>query len=220
MKMLGEERIRLLPVIELIIVRAGINVVMPRECVLFSIQPVEGLDLIVKMPLQKPHLYDEIKPFYRLYGKEDAFAWHDHVDPGTHNYQLDNRQQSYAFFTKHFHMPIVEREIRVDDEIKSFQELSAGLPTGNLTIVGLAKKIAAGNRPAPIPTNHVARAEWARSARTRLENVVRYRPMAIRHAWPTSSTLNSGIETVSYRFEFNNGLSATGVWLSGTKFPE
>ena len=53
MKMLGEERIRLLPVIELIIVRAGINVVMPRECVLFSIQPVEGLDLIVKMRLLK-----------------------------------------------------------------------------------------------------------------------------------------------------------------------
>ena len=90
----------------------------------------------LRAPLQKPHCYDDIKPFFKLYGKDDVFAWHENVDPGTHNYQLDNRQQAYAFFTRHFNMPVVEREIPVDDQIKSCEELAVGLPADNLTIVG------------------------------------------------------------------------------------
>jgi dienelactone hydrolase len=97
----------------------------------------------IRAPLFKPDLYDDIKPFFKLYGKEDNFAWHENIDPGTHNYQLDNRQKSYAFFTKHFNMPVVDREIPVDGEIKSQEELVVGLPKDNLTILGLAKKLAA-----------------------------------------------------------------------------
>jgi hypothetical protein len=51
----------------------------------------------LRAPLQKPHLYDEIKPFFKLYGKEDDLAFYANIDPGTHNYQLDCCQQSYAF---------------------------------------------------------------------------------------------------------------------------
>ena len=174
----------------------------------------------LRAPMQKPHLYDEIKPFFKLYGKEDAFAFYSHTEPGTHNYQLDNRQQSYAFFTKHFNMPVVKQEIVVDEEVRSLEELSAGLPKDNLTIVGLARKIAAENKRRPIPADMSSRAEWSRAARATLSKVVRYNPVGVKHVWPVSSTLDQGIESQSYRFEFSNELCATGVLLKATKTSE
>jgi dienelactone hydrolase len=173
----------------------------------------------LRAPLQKPHLYDEINPFFRLYGKEEAFAWYSHIEPGTHNYQLDNRQQSYAFFTEHFNMPVVEREIPVDDEVRSYEELAVGLPKDNLTIVSLAKRLAAENKRRPVPSDAASRAEWARSARTRLKQLIRYHPVTVKRVWPVSSTWNEGIETLSYQFEFSNELSATGVWLKSPTTP-
>jgi hypothetical protein len=173
----------------------------------------------MRAPLEKPHLYDEIKPFFKLYGKEDAFAWHENVDPGTHNYQLDNRQRSYSFFTKHFNMPVIQQEIPVDGEIKSCEELVVGLPENNLTIVSLAKKLAADTRRPPLPHDASSRAKWAHAARGRLKSVVRYNPVTVEHAWPVSSTRNKGLETLSYCLEFSNKLSATGVWLKAITAP-
>jgi len=167
----------------------------------------------MRAALEKPHSYDEIKRFFKLYGKEDALAWHENRDPGTHNYQLDNRQQSYAFFTKHFNLPIVEEEIPVDNQIKSGEELVVGLPADNLTILGLAKKLATSFKRSPLPHEESARAAWAGSARTQLKDVVRCRPVALKHAWPISSTKNKGLETIAYRLEFSDELSATAVWL-------
>jgi dienelactone hydrolase len=170
----------------------------------------------LRAPLQKPHLYDEIKPFFKLYGKEDSLAWHENIDPGTHNYLLDNRQQSYAFFTKHFKIPIVNREVDVDSELKSADELAIGLPKDNLNIVTLAKKLAAANIREPIPEDSTVRLKWANSLRKRLEEVVRYRPVTVKHAWPLYSTRSKGVESIGYRLEFVDGLSATAVWLKST----
>jgi dienelactone hydrolase len=167
----------------------------------------------MRAPLEKPHCYDEIQRFFKLYGKEDVFAWHQNVDPGTHNYQLDNRLQAYAFFTKHFNMPVVEREISVDDQIKRYEELVVGLPSDNLTIVGLARKIAAGTSRPLVPTEAGARSSWSSFMRAKLKDVVRYQPVTLKHAWPISSTRNKGLETIAYRLEFSNELSATAVWL-------
>jgi dienelactone hydrolase len=167
----------------------------------------------MRAALEKPHCYDEIRPFFKLYGKEDVFAWHENLDPGTHNYQLDNRQQAYAFFTRHFNMPIVEHEIPVDDQIKSCEELTVGLPAANLTIVGLAKKMAATFRRPTVPGDPDSRSAWADSVRTKLRDVLRYDPVTLKHTWPIASTRNKGLETLSYRLEFSNQLSATAVWL-------
>jgi dienelactone hydrolase len=173
----------------------------------------------IRATMEKPHLYDDIKPFFQLYGKEAAFAWHENIDPGTHNFLLDNRQRSYAFFTEHFGMPVVNREIPVNDQIKTDEELTVGLPPNNLTILGLARKLAAANRRSAPPADPQARSRWARSATTRLNEVVRYEPVNLKHAWPVSSTKNKGMETVSYRLEYTNDLSATAVWLKAIDAP-
>jgi dienelactone hydrolase len=61
-----------------------------------------------RAPLVKPYLYDNVKPFFAMYGEADNLAWHTNFDPGVHNYQLDNRTQAYRFFTEHFHLPVAD----------------------------------------------------------------------------------------------------------------
>lgn len=175
-------------------------------------------DCCFRADLVKPYIYDQVRPFFRLFGKEDDLAWHENRDPGTHNYQLDNREQAYGFFTQHFGLPVTSNEIPSDDEIRSPDQLAVGLPQQNLTIAGLAKKLAGQIARPPIPTGG-ERASWTKSQREHLKDVVRYAPVLVERAWRTNNTRHQGLETLSYRFDFSNGLSATGIWLKAISAP-
>src|SRR6185503_149569 len=169
-------------------------------------------DCCFRAPLVKPYVYDDVKPVFRLCRKEDAFAWHENLYPSTHNYQLDNRLQAYRFFSKHFGMPVIEKEIPVDAELKSYDALAVGLPKDNLTILGLARKLAGGITPDPFSSSSDARAK--------LKSLVRYKPFTLEHAWALTNTKNKGVETKSYQFLFDNGLSAAGVWAKAINSPD
>src|SRR5262245_1392165 len=136
-------------------------------------------DCCFRAPLVKPLVYDFLKPLYKLYGKEESLAWHENRDPGTHNYQLDNRLQTYRFFSQHFKLPLVEKEIPSDAEIKSYDELVVGLPPHNLTILGLARKFADQIGRQPMSADAAGETTWASSERARLKTVVRYNPTGI-----------------------------------------
>lgn len=172
-------------------------------------------DCCFRAPLVKPLIYDGIRPFFKLYGKEDVFQWYENRDPGTHNYQLDNRERAYRFFSQHFGMPIVEREIPAGQEIKTYDELVVGLPKDNLTILDLARKIAGATRRSPIPSASTEKSAWANSERQKLNSVVRYKPERLARVWTLANTKNKGLETLSYLFEMDNGLAASGVWVKG-----
>lgn len=162
--------------------------------------------------IEKLYLYDDVTRFYALYGRQKAFAWHTNTDPGTHNYSLHNREQSYKFFCEHFGLPITDHEISVDSEIKTYEELVVGLPENNLTILGLARNLATSIRRKPLPSDPGSRAMWVASARAKLKEIVRYDPVTVKRAWPMTCTEDESLETESYRFEFSNELSATGIW--------
>jgi dienelactone hydrolase len=130
-------------------------------------------DACFRASLVKPLVFDALRPTFRLYGKEDSLGWHENTDPSTHNYQLDNRLQAYRFFSHFFHLPPIEGEIPSAAEIKSIDELRVGLPENNLTILGLARKLAAGIRHPPIPADDSSRPRWAVAERERLRSVVR-----------------------------------------------
>jgi hypothetical protein len=49
--------------------------------------------------------------------------------------------------------------------------------------------------------------------------VIRYQPVSVENAWRTSNTKHLGLESLSYRFDFSNGLSATGIWLKAITAP-
>src|SRR5260370_1310700 len=103
-------------------------------------------DCCFRAPLVKPYVFDAVKPFFGLYGLTENLAWHENLDPGTHNYQLDNRLQAYRFFSRHFALPEITSESGVDSEVKSYDDLVVGLPADNLTILGVARKRAGAIR--------------------------------------------------------------------------
>jgi dienelactone hydrolase len=169
--------------------------------------------------LVKPYIYEPLKPFFKLYGQPDSLAWYENRDPGTHNYYIDNREHAYRFFTEHFNMPVAEHEIPSGTELKTYEQLEVGLPKDNLTMLSLAKQFASRFQRQPIPTEAAARAAWASSERTRLASVIRYKPVEVKDAWRMWNTKNHLLQSLSYRFDFSDGLTAAGTWLKAIASP-
>src|SRR6185436_18871790 len=136
-------------------------------------------DCCFRAGMVKERIFDVIRPIYKLYGKDDAFTWHENTDPGTHNYEVDNRQAAYGFFSKHFGLPAIENENGIPAELRSYGELITGLPKDNLTILGVARRLAADLKRDPIPSDATARSSWAAAQRATLRDVVRYKPVDV-----------------------------------------
>lgn len=164
-------------------------------------------------PLVRPYVFEQVLPFFRLYGSEAALRWHENIDPGTHNYQLDNRRQAYAFFAEHFHLPPDGEEIPSDAEIFTPEELAGNLPKDNLTVAGLARKLAGQIHRDPIPARG-GREGWTASEREKLKSVIRYSPVSVDFAWELLSRKQQpGLRSFSYCFDFSNSLAGTGIWI-------
>jgi len=157
----------------------------------------------------RPAIYDAIVPFFALYGKRGDFEWHENSDPGTHNYQLDNRTAAYGFFSRQFHLPPIAEDPAIANEVKSYEELAVGLPAGNLTIVGLARQLADQIKREPVSSDAAA----LEQERAVLKKIVRYRPATIDRAWITAVTKHLGVESEARLFNMKDGLSSNGVWL-------
>ncbi|MFN0171436.1 MAG: alpha/beta hydrolase family protein [Bryobacteraceae bacterium] len=164
-----------------------------------------------RAPKVKPFLFDLAAPVYRLFGAEDRLVWYENTDPGDHNYQLDNRMQSYRFFARQFGLPAVETEMPADADIKTAEELTIGLPPDQLTMLGLARQFAEGRKRREFFSHQ--------EARNRLIEVIRYRPAKVTGAWPLENGNRQGLESVGYRLDFDNGLSATAVWFRALTTP-
>src|SRR5579863_3200908 len=170
-------------------------------------------DCCFRANMVKPRVYDAIQPFFKLYGKPDALTWHENRDPGNHNYQLDNRLADYSFFSTHFGIPPIENEDGVAAQVKSYEELVTRLPPDNLTMLELARKLGREIKRIPVPTGASDKAAWATSQRAQLRDVVRYKPVEMQEVWSIAMTKHRGLQSTSYLFQLNNGLSANGIWL-------
>ena len=91
------------------------------------------------------------------------------------------------------------------------------MPPDNLTILGLARKLAGGITRVEAPSDAAQRAAWRDSERQKLRDTVRYNPVTVKEPWLIANTNHSEVESLSYRFEMSNGLSSVGVWLKGTE---
>lgn len=155
-----------------------------------------------RAPRIRPFLFELVAPFFRAAGGEQNFGWYENTDPGDHNYQLDNRMQSYRFLAKHLGMKAPEQEAAAGGDIKSAGELRIGLPEGQMTLfeVGLrqARAIQRLERPAA-------------QQREILRRVLRYAPVKIEAAYVMTNSKVHGLESTGWRFDFDNGLSASAV---------
>jgi hypothetical protein len=173
-------------------------------------------DACFRSMVVKPGVYDSIVPFFALYGKQDDFEWHENRDPGTHNYQIDNRMAAYSFFSRQFHLPLIKEDAAIASEIKNYEELVVGLPADNLTIVGLARKLAdqvKSDAFSSDPSTHDAE-------RAKLRSIVRYHPATINRAWVTAVTKHLGVETKARMFTMEDGMASNGIWLKAIGIPD
>jgi len=164
-------------------------------------------DCCFRAAMTKPFVFDAIRPIFGLYGKQDLLNWHENRDPGTHNYQLDNRTQAYHFLSRQFHLPLFEEDAEVASEIKNPDDLRVGLPENNLTILDLARKMAGQINRAPLSSDSAGRDR----ERSELKKIVRLRPDSVERIWTTAISKHLGIESKSHLFSMADGLSATAV---------
>jgi dienelactone hydrolase len=172
-------------------------------------------DCCFRAALSKPLVFDAIKPIFQLYGKEDALNWYVNDNPGTHNYQRDNREQAYRFFGKYLQTPLQNKEVVSADEIRTYEDLAVGFPPDNLSLLSLAQKTAAGFHHSDIPPAGATRKEWSNRNRDKLRALLHYKPAALARAWQLDTGHRDGIDSMSYLFEMKDGLSLSGVLLKG-----
>jgi dienelactone hydrolase len=79
-------------------------------------------------------LVDAASPIFELFGKKDCLRTHINYDPGTHNYEQENREALYRMLGDHFFdgdSDFNPTEISYEDEIKTAEELLVELPEKN-----------------------------------------------------------------------------------------
>jgi len=84
-------------------------------------------------------VYQPAKPVFALLGAADKLGFHDNVDPGTHNYERDNRSQLYKFLNRHFDLDTPEDDLPFQDELYTEAELNVGPPADSATLLSLAQ---------------------------------------------------------------------------------
>jgi hypothetical protein len=172
-------------------------------------------DCCFRAAMVKPGVYDSVQPFFALFGKPADFAWHENRDPGTHNYQLDNRLAAYDFFSRKFDLSAIKEDPAIGSEVRSFAELKVGLRDDNLTVVGLAKRFADQIRRDTLSSDPSARD----AERNKLRAIVRYRPSTMDRVWTTAISKHLGVETKTQLFAMS-GLMSSGVWLKPIGSPD
>lgn len=116
----------------------------------------------------KPNTFDPIVPFYKQAGASSSLEYYANSDPGTHNYDQDNREQLYRFLNQHF-FPLEKRshaEIPSQTEIRTHEELNVPLPESTANFHTLAAA-AAKDLPKLLP-------ESIEDQRALLRKVLRY----------------------------------------------
>jgi hypothetical protein len=126
-----------------------------------------------------PAILDPVRPVYALYGASSNLDFHINEDPGTHNYDLDNRLQFYKFIDQHL-VPEAEwtpEELSVEGELLTDEQLKVGIPADNASVVSLGIAAAkAITRPA-IPAAGAARESWKREHAKVLRELIGYVPV-------------------------------------------
>ena len=147
-------------------------------------------------------LLEEALPFYRLYGYPWRLRSHVNEEPGTHNFDQDNREALYRLLADFFFAndPGMERtEIPSADEVKTAEELNVPLPEDNADFQSLALGLARGlPRAAPLPDTLAEARAWQAAARQRLAEVARLREYAV-SAVPAGREQRGGLNVTRWK---------------------
>ncbi len=124
-----------------------------------------------------PPLLAAARPIFKLYDRERALRSHINHEPGTHNFEKDNREALYRMLGDFFYPGKKDyhtQEIPCDKEIKSAEELAVALPATNADFqtlaLALSRKLPRG---AQLPETATAAAAWQQTRRAKLRAIAR-----------------------------------------------
>ncbi len=84
-------------------------------------------------------IYQPIRPVFALLDAPNNVALYDNTDPGTHNYERDNRRQLYKFLNQHWGLETPDDDLPYRDELQTEEALAVGLPSDNATLLSIAQ---------------------------------------------------------------------------------
>jgi hypothetical protein len=156
-----------------------------------------------------PLLKGVARPIYELYGKPHNLRTHVNLDPGTHNFGLDNRQQFYGMLKDFFFQDrpdVTATEIPSEAEVKTPEQLKVDLPTMNEDFNSLAHRLAVElPRDAGLPTTQDQTLAWRKVRRAELSELVRA------HSWNVVHTTIAARTVGPYR-QRDGWLRVGGLW--------
>jgi hypothetical protein len=164
-----------------------------------------------------PPLLQAAEPIFKLYGKPANLRSHVNHDPGTHNFEVDNRQQFYQLVGDHFYPGDADfnaKEIPCEAEVKDAETLFVEIPEDNADFHTLATALA-GNLPREreLPTSQSDAEFWKIGKRAALAALVRAKQ-------PGLQAIPSGEQTIGethakfWRFRIGGAWSVPAVELT------
>ena len=124
-------------------------------------------------------LIDAARPIYKLLGNAEAL--HDHVnyDPGTHNFERDNREAHYRVLKQHWfadQTDVSATEIECGREVRKSDDLAVELPPDNLDFQKLAERLMADLPATKAPHEAKELRSWQMATRAKLLETLRLSP--------------------------------------------
>ena len=164
-----------------------------------------------------PPLVDAAGPVFGLYGKRDHLRTHVNEEPGTHNYEKDNRQAFYRMLGDHFFASdpaYSAAEIPSDGEVKPIPALQVDLPPEKVTFNTLALSLAKGLPRQPgLPADKAAAEAWLRDGRAKLREIVRFREHPVA-AERTGGEERDGLKVTYWRLKVGSDWTVPAVELA------
>lgn len=142
-------------------------------------------------------LHEAAAPIFRLHGQENRLRVHTNADPGTHNFEVDNRQAFYRALGDTFFpgdRNYSAEEIPSQPEVKTAAQLEVQLPAENFDF----------NRLALAAAKNLPRTSTPFS-REKLADLVKFKPLATTAARVGTET-RDGVQAVFWRLHLG------GTW--------
>ena len=157
----------------------------------------------------KSNTYQPVIRFYEQAGFSQRLAYYENSDPGTHNYEVDNRQQFYRFLNRHFLADGVgnDKEIPSRGELQTAEALQVAIPANNANFDSLAAQAA-------VALPHVGTGSKSQQ-RKQLGEILRttfYETGADRFTGPSAV---DGLEVRRFVLRFGRDWSLPGVVVQG-----
>lgn len=155
-----------------------------------------------------PPLIESARPAFELLGAKDKLRSHVNEDPGTHNFERDNREAFYRMLADHGFasagLPFPITEIACDSLVRSEQELSVELPADNLDLHRLALAAARGLPRSPaLPTASEPVEKWRTARQAVLRERVRWEPPRV-SAQRLADDAREGFKSQFWRLRIND----------------